>query len=163
MRYGLLDLGGESLSLTVLETAPNGELRTLRRDELVLRLERSAHRQNPAPGMVELAVETVRRLVTVAERVGCMDVHAIVRAELAGSTAGRALATRLRELVPGPVVLLTVEDETALRHAAASGTHALRSIVDAIVPSAVGKPRTADSARQPAGDATPARFVPHSS
>lgn len=124
MRYGVLDLGGEALSLAVVEPAPNGELRTLGCHTLALRLTPSSEgREGPPPGMVDLAIETVRRLVAVAERAGCQDVSAVVRANLALSSTGATLAAYLGGLVRGPVVLLTEEDELALASSLASANN----------------------------------------
>lgn len=123
MRYGVLDLGGEGLTLAVVEQAPNGEFHTLRRDTLALRLEPSKDRQDPPPGMVDLAVETLRRLVAVAERSGCQDVSAVLRPTLARSSTGTTLAAHLNGLVHGPVALLTEEDEVALTRAVVSATN----------------------------------------
>lgn len=142
MRYGVLDLGGEALSLAVVEPTPDGGFHTRQRETIVLGLARAEGRPSCPPGMVELAVETLRRLVALAERAGCQEVRATLRASLAPTPAGATLAAHVRELVHGPVELLTAEDERAMIRSASAGTDATvsASVADAIVRRAVTAP-----------------------
>lgn len=104
MRYGVVDLGGEEVTLVVAETTPTGQVRTIRRDTVVLRLTRHLDRQQRLPlGMVELVVETVRRMAAIAERSGCSVLRTRIVGALAGTDGGAALAYGIERVGIGPV------------------------------------------------------------
>lgn len=144
MRYGVLDLTGESLSLAVVDAAPGGEVHTVRRDTVRLPLARRAGEGAGAQeGMLELALETVRRLVAVAERAHCQRVHATLRADLLENSVGSRLAVELHRLLGEPARQLTDEDQAQLvRQATAGGRdhkHTDVDLADAIILDAIGR------------------------
>lgn len=144
MRYGVLDLTSESLSLAVVESSPSGQCHTVRRDTVRLRLARHAETGAGAPvGMLDLAVETLRRLVAVADRAHCQRVRATLRADLSESSVGARLAVELHRLLAEPARQLTDQDEARLVRQAAPGNrehqHADVDLADAIILDAINR------------------------
>lgn len=144
MRYGVLDLTSESLSLAVVEPAPGGQFHTVRRDTVRLRLVRHADEVAGAPvGMLDLAVETLRRLVAVADRAKCQRIRATLRADLSESSVGACLAVELHRLLAEPARQLTHQDEARLVRQAAPGNrdhqHTDVDLADAIILDAINR------------------------
>lgn len=145
MRYGVLDLTSESLSLTVVEPTRGGQLRTVRRDTVRLRLvRRHDGDQVEAPaGMSELAVETLRRLVAVANRVNCQHVRATLRADLLDTAVASRLTAELGRVLTEPARQLTHEDQARLLRRARAGSddpqHAVIDLADAVVLDAISR------------------------
>lgn len=144
MRYGVLDLTSESLSLAVVEPTPGGGFHTVRRDTVRLRLARHAGDGAGAPaGMVELALETLRRLVAVADRAHCQRVRATLRADLLGNAVGSRLAVELDRLLAEPARRLTDQDQARLVRRATGGgrdhQHTDVDLADAIILDVIGR------------------------
>lgn len=70
MRTGVVDVSGQGLSLHVFDHDSTGATAVLHK-VVTLHLQRHEGAMVPAPGLVDLAAETVRRLALAAAEVGC--------------------------------------------------------------------------------------------
>ncbi len=119
VRIAVLDLGSTSFHLLVVETTPEGELQTVERQRIMLRLGSVIGTEEGIPqAVMERAVEAARQLRRSAVKARAERLLPVGTAALRDAENGRTLARQLGEALDAPVRVLSGEEEARLMFAA---------------------------------------------
>ena len=118
-RVAILDMGSTSFHLLVAEWTPDGELRRIGRDRVMLRmgseLARSSH---ISPDLLDRSIEAVQNLCAFAKEHKAEKLVAVGTAALRDASNGPKVVRALEAAIGGPVHLLSGEDEARIVHRA---------------------------------------------
>ncbi len=93
MRIAALDLGSNSFHLLVVETRPDGSFVPLAREKVMLRLGDVVAREGRlTEEAIEAAIDTIRRLKTIAEVHHCDEIVAMATAAMRQAANGPEVA-----------------------------------------------------------------------
>ena len=111
-RVAVLDLGSTSFHLLVAEPLPDGTIRRVARERVMLRMGAELARCGAIrPRLVERSVAAVQALRAVAEDHGAEQLATVATAALRDATNGPAVLAGLQEALGGPVHVLSGEEE----------------------------------------------------
>jgi exopolyphosphatase/guanosine-5'-triphosphate,3'-diphosphate pyrophosphatase len=119
LRFGVLDLGSTSFHLLVADATPDGDVRRVLRERVMLRLGATVAEGGRVPDDVcERAVETARLLGESARNAHTDLLIPVATAALRDATNGPDLARRIGEVVGVPARILSGAEEARLTFAA---------------------------------------------
>jgi exopolyphosphatase/guanosine-5'-triphosphate,3'-diphosphate pyrophosphatase len=125
-RIAVLDCGSTSFHLAVLETTPDGDMRRVARERIMLRLGALIANGNEIPDEAcKRAADTARQLRRIAVRAGAERLLPVATAALRDAPNGRRVADRITAAVDAPLRILGGAEEARLMFAAYSRRVAL--------------------------------------
>lgn len=115
VRAATLDLGSTSFNLLIADVAPDGEIRPMVREKVMLRLGALIASHGSIPEDVcERAVEVARTLRDVAEQEKVQRLFPVATSAIRDAGNGRQLAGRIGRALGTPVRVLSGEEEARL-------------------------------------------------
>ncbi len=118
-RVAVLDMGSTSFHLLVAEWTPEGELRRIGRDRVMLRMgSELARSSRVSPELLDRSIDAVQSLCAFAKEHKAEKLVAVGTAALRDASNGPDVIRALEAAIGGPVHLLSGEDEARIVHRA---------------------------------------------
>lgn len=126
-RVAVLDMGSTSFHLLVAEWTPDGDLRKVARERVMLRMGAElARKPHISARLLESSIEAVRELCRFAEQQKATSLVSIATAALRDADNGAHAIKKLEAAIGGPIHLLSGEQEARFVYRAIRSRIALR-------------------------------------